>query len=118
MTTTEKSAEVLLAERFGLDPQTVGAAAIARALDARMAALGLHDRDDYLRRLARSDDEMVGDTAPDVYLRVIEPSDRASHLIPDDPGLWTVQRYNQFAERRERALASMLRDLLFDLGIG
>ena len=76
------------------------------------------DRLGNLTLLARSDDEMVGDTAPDVYLRVIEPSDRASHLIPDDPGLWTVQRYNEFAERRERALASMLRDLLFDLGIG
>jgi hypothetical protein len=75
------------------------------------------DRLGNLTLLARSDDEMVGDTAPDVYLRVIEPSDRASHLIPDDPGVWTVERYNEFAERRERALASMLRDLLFDLGI-
>ena len=76
------------------------------------------DRLGNLTLLARSDNELVGDTAPDVYLRVIEPSDRASHLIPDDPGMWVVRRYNEFAERRERALASMLRDLLFDLGIG
>ena len=48
------------------------------------------DRLGNLTLLARSDDELVGDTAPDVYLRVIEPSDRASHLIPDDRGHWTV----------------------------
>jgi hypothetical protein len=76
------------------------------------------DRLGNLTLLARSDNELIGDTAPDVYLRVIEPSDRAAHLIPDDVAVWTVQRYNEFAELRERALASMLRDLLFELGIG
>jgi len=75
------------------------------------------DRLGNLTLLARSDNELVGDTAPDVYLRVIDARDRASHLIPDDPSLWTVQRYNEFAEQRERGLARMLRDLLFDLGV-
>jgi hypothetical protein len=75
------------------------------------------DRLGNLTLLARSDNELVGDTAPDVYLRVIDARDRSSHLIPDDPSLWTVQRYNEFAEQRERGLARMLRDLLFDLGV-
>jgi chemotaxis protein methyltransferase WspC len=57
MTDRQASAEALLAERIGLDPQAIGAGAIARALHARMSALGLHDRDEYLRRLSRSDDE-------------------------------------------------------------
>src|SRR5262245_59251992 len=54
MTAKAHSAESLLAERIGLDPQAVGAPAIARALHARMSALGLNDRDAYLRRLAHS----------------------------------------------------------------
>ncbi len=35
----------------------------------------------------------------------------------DDRGLWTVTRYNQFCEQRERGLASMLRDLLYSYGV-
>ncbi len=54
----DRTAEALLAERIGLDPQTVGPGAIARALRARMAALGLGDRHDYLRRLTGSEDEL------------------------------------------------------------
>jgi chemotaxis protein methyltransferase WspC len=50
-----RTAETLLAERIGLDPQTVGAGAIARAVDARMSALQLDDRDAYLRQLSSSD---------------------------------------------------------------
>jgi chemotaxis protein methyltransferase WspC len=53
----QRSAEAVLAARIGLDPQTVGAGAIRRALHARMSALGLHDRDAYLQHLARSEDE-------------------------------------------------------------
>jgi hypothetical protein len=75
------------------------------------------DRLGNLTLLARSDNELVGDTAPDVYLRVIDARDRSAHLIPDDEGLWTVHRYSGFVEARERALASMLRDLLFELGV-
>jgi hypothetical protein len=64
--------------------------------------------------LVRSDAENIGDTAPDVYLRIIEPVDRSAHLIPEDTGLWKTSRYNAFCEARERALAAMLRDLLYD----
>jgi hypothetical protein len=66
-----------------------------------------------LTLLVRSDNEHIGDTAPDVYLRIIDPADRAAHLIPDDSSLWSVARYNAFCEQRERALAGMLRDLLY-----
>ncbi len=66
-----------------------------------------------LTLLVRSDSEHIGDTSPDVYLRIIEPADRSAHLIPGDAGLWSLTRYNAFCEERERALAAMLRDLLY-----
>ncbi len=72
------------------------------------------DRLGNLTLLVRSDREHIGDTAPDVYLHIIEPADRAAHLIPQDTGLWSLTRYNEFCEQRERALAAMLRDLLYD----
>jgi hypothetical protein len=72
------------------------------------------DRLGNLTLLVRSDAENIGDTAPDVYLRIIEPVDRSAHLIPEDTGLWKTSRYNAFCEARERALAAMLRDLLYD----
>ena len=71
------------------------------------------DRLGNLTLLVRSDNEHIGDTAPDVYLRIIEPLDRAAHLIPEDTGLWSIAQYNAFCEQRERALAGMLRDLLY-----
>jgi hypothetical protein len=75
------------------------------------------DRLGNLTLLCRSDNELVGDTAPEVYLRVIDQRERVAHLIPEDSNLWTVQRYNEFCEHRERTLATMLRDLLYQLGI-
>ena len=75
------------------------------------------DRLGNLTLLVRSDNEQIGETAPDVYLGIIEPADRAAHLIPEDTGLWSVARYNAFCEQRERALAAMLRDLLFSYGV-
>jgi hypothetical protein len=76
------------------------------------------DRLGNLTLMARSDDESLGEIGPDIYLRMIDESDRAAHLIPDDHALWSVDRYVEFCEERERLLASMLRSLLFDLGIG
>jgi hypothetical protein len=75
------------------------------------------DRIGNLTLLVRSDKEHLGEIAPDIYLRMIEPRDRSWHLIPDDDTLWTLPRYNEFCEQRERVIASMLRDLLHDLGI-
>ena len=75
------------------------------------------DRLGNLTLLARSDTEHLGEMAPDVYLRAIDPGTRAAHLVPDDSGLWMVPKFNSFCEQRERLLASMLRDLLYDLGI-
>jgi hypothetical protein len=70
-----------------------------------------------LTLLARSDKEHLGEIAPDIYLRMIESRERSSHLIPNDDALWNVARYNDFCEQRERAIAAMLRDLLYGLGI-
>jgi hypothetical protein len=75
------------------------------------------DRLGNLTLLARSDKEHIGEIAPEVYLRIIEARERASHLIPNDDGLWSVARYNEFCEARERALAAMLKDLLYNLGV-
>jgi hypothetical protein len=69
-----------------------------------------------LTLIARSDEEALGEIAPDIYLRMIEPSDRAAHLVPEDHALWNVSRYAEFCEQRERMLASMLASLLFELG--
>jgi hypothetical protein len=71
------------------------------------------DRLGNLTLLVRSDLEQLSDIAPDVYLRIVEPVDRAAHLIAEDATLWSVSRYHTFCEQRERALASMLRDLLY-----
>jgi hypothetical protein len=71
------------------------------------------DRLGNLTLLVRSDREHIGETAPDVYLRIIDPADRSAHLMPDDSTLWSITRYNEFCEQRERAMASMLRDLLY-----
>ncbi|MES1208846.1 MAG: DUF262 domain-containing protein [Pseudomonadota bacterium] len=75
------------------------------------------DRLGNLTLLARSDKEHLGEIAPDVYLRIIGPRERTSHLVPNDDGLWTVAKYNAFCEQRERLMAAMLRDLLFGLGV-
>ncbi len=75
------------------------------------------DRLGNLTLLVRSDNEHIGDTAADVYLRIIEPADRATHLIPPDAGLWSIGNYRAFCESRERAIAGMLRDLLYTYGV-
>jgi len=71
------------------------------------------DRLGNLTLLVRSDNFHIGETAPDVYLRIIEPLDRSAHLIPNETGLWGITRYKEFCEQRERGLAAMLRDLLY-----
>jgi hypothetical protein len=75
------------------------------------------DRLGNLTLLARSDKESLGEIGPDIYLRMIEARDRTAHLIPADDGLWGVKSYAAFCEQRERMMASMLRSLLFNLGI-
>jgi hypothetical protein len=71
------------------------------------------DRLGNLTLLVRSDSEHIGETAPDVYLNIVDPADRAVHLIPEQASLWSIARYRSFCEQRERALAAMLRDLLY-----
>ena len=76
------------------------------------------DRLGNLTLLTRSDNEQLGDTPPISTCADRRPSDRSAHLIPDDPGLWTVENYKEFCEQRERVLASMLHALLAGLGVG
>jgi hypothetical protein len=76
------------------------------------------DRLGNLTLLARSDKESLGEIAPDIYLGMIDAQARSTHLIPSDHDLWTVSCFVPFCEERERHMTSMLRSLLFDLGIG
>lgn len=55
---SHEAIEKRLAERIGLDPATVGRGLIARALHARMSALGVAHVDDYVRGLDASEDEV------------------------------------------------------------
>jgi hypothetical protein len=75
------------------------------------------DRLGNLTVLVRSDKEQIGETAPDVYLGLIDAGDRAAHLIPNQTDLWSVPRYKEFCEQRERAMAAILRDLLYTYGL-
>jgi hypothetical protein len=75
------------------------------------------DRLGNLTLLARSDREALGEIAPEIYLGMIGPAERSAHLIPDDHALWAVSAYARFCEERERLMTSMLRSLLYDLGV-
>jgi hypothetical protein len=75
------------------------------------------DRLGNLTLLARSDKESLGEIAPDIYLRMIDAQAHSTHLIPDDHALWAVSSFVPFCEERERHMTSMLRSLLFDLGV-
>jgi hypothetical protein len=75
------------------------------------------DRLGNLTLLARSDRESLGEIAPDIYLRMIDAQAHSTHLIPSDHALWTVSSFVPFCEERERQMTSMLRSLLFDLGV-
>ena len=91
-----------------------GAGPLPRARQrVRARPAGQPDPADPLRQ--RGD---LGDTPASEYLPQLAPKDRSAHLIPDDPGLWSVENYKAFCEQRERALASMLHALLAGLGVG
>jgi hypothetical protein len=76
------------------------------------------DRLGNLTLITRTDNEELDDLQPSDYLAALAPKNRSAHLIPDDPGLWTIESYKSFCEQRERILAAMLRDLMIGLGLG
>ncbi len=75
------------------------------------------DRLGNMTIVTRSDNEHLGDTAPDRYLPRVDPRERATHLIPDDPVLWRVEDFKDFCEQREAELGNMIRSLLTRLGV-
>jgi chemotaxis protein methyltransferase WspC len=87
----EQTAETVLAGRIGLDPRTVGDAAIQRALHARMSCLGLDDRDAYLRLLARSEHEQQ-----ELVEEVVVPE---SWFFRDEAPFATLREYAAHARR-------------------
>jgi hypothetical protein len=56
------------------------------------------DRLGNLTILTRSDNEHLGDTEPDKYL--CHNNERLAHFIPDDPGVWSIDKFKQFCERK------------------
>jgi hypothetical protein len=75
------------------------------------------DRLGNLTILTRGDKEQLGDTPPMWYLPEVDADQRTAHLIPTDPGLWTVDRFTEFCEQRERWLASTVDSLLVTVGL-
>ena len=77
----------------------------------------LPDRLGNLTILTRSDNEHLSDTTPDMYLPQVPADERTTHLIPEDPLLWSIDKYKEFCERREKGFAAMIKTLLEDLGL-
>jgi hypothetical protein len=75
------------------------------------------DRLGNLTILTRSDNEHLGDTEPDKYLCQVANPERLAHFIPDDPGVWSIDKFKQFCEQRERLLASSIKELLGAYGV-
>jgi hypothetical protein len=75
------------------------------------------DRLGNLTIVTRSDNEHLGETAPDRYLPKVDLRERSTHLIPDDPVLWRVEDFKTFCEQREKELGAMIRALLTRLGL-
>lgn len=76
------------------------------------------DRLGNLTVLEAGENESLGETEPADYLATrVQKEIRDAHEIPDDPSLWTRERYADFCEHREKRLAVMLRDLLSSLGV-
>jgi chemotaxis protein methyltransferase WspC len=106
---TEQTAEAVLAERIGLDPRTVGDAAIRRALHARMCSLGLNDREAYLRLLARSEHEQQ-----ELVEEVVVPE---SWFFRDEAPFVTLREYATAHAHRDSP-ARPLRVLSIPCGCG
>lgn len=53
----QKAIEALLAERIGLDPNSIGSQKISRAIETRRIACALPDGNSYLNRLQTSPQE-------------------------------------------------------------
>jgi hypothetical protein len=75
------------------------------------------DRLGNLTLLTRSDNEMLGETPPEIYLPHVDPRELKSHLVPPDPALWGLDGFKAFCEQRERQVALMIRELLTKLGL-
>jgi hypothetical protein len=76
------------------------------------------DRLGNLTVLEAGENESLGESEPTDYLaNRVEKEIRDAHEIPDDPALWTRERYTDFCEQREKRLAVALSALLASLGV-
>ncbi|MGD0227685.1 MAG: DUF262 domain-containing protein [Terriglobia bacterium] len=92
-----------------------------RALLNRATAVqdssNIPDRLGNLTLIFRTDNEHIKDRAPDQYLSECNPDDLRAHGIPLEKRLWDTVAYNEFCERREKALTVTVRNLLISLGV-
>ena len=75
------------------------------------------DRLGNLTLIFRTDNEHIKDRPPAEYLSECKPDDLRAHGIPPEKRLWEVGAYHEFCESRERALTTIVRDLLISLGV-
>lgn len=77
----------------------------------------LPDRIGNLTVLESSENESLGDKAPSDYLNLIDPEIRASHCIPEDKSLWSLEHYPEFCAEREAMLANRIAVLMRSLSV-
>lgn len=75
------------------------------------------DRLGNLTVVYRTDNEMMCDDPPNEALASAPNENLVHHFIPEDRRLWSIDRYEEFCEARERLLAHGIEELLRDLGI-
>ncbi len=82
------------------------------------------DKNDYvpdrlgnLTLIYAQDNKNISDAEPADYLAAIDHGILKAHCIPTDPALWKLDKYVEFCEEREKAIAKVIKQLLEELGL-
>jgi hypothetical protein len=62
--------------------------------------------------LSKFDNIAISDAEPAYYLANAEPGELASQWVPDDPELWTAEKFTDFCATRRQLLADALNEML------
>jgi hypothetical protein len=86
----------------------------------RKQGLGSHPERDALANfafLSKFDNATISDKDPASYLANADPADLASQWVPNDPQLWTRERFSDFCASRRARLADALNEMLGLTGV-
>lgn len=82
-------------------------------------------RDEYINCIGNltlidpSINSEIGDTPPDEYFKTFKDAELFErHMIPDDPRLWTFQKYEKFLDARLRLVWKKASEMLDEFGTG